>query len=282
MNEIMPMLEQLRSLMVQNAPVDAWAKTLPMLGVLLVLGIGISVFGAKLAKFAVAGACGLVGAFLGAQMAREGGFAVPPCAVVAGAMLAVVGYLTFRLWVGVITAGVVALLALSIFGHEKLGTHLAEFRQKQGALVQPAPVDLAVAATAGVPLVTSDFVPPVLPGTEQSVVQFWSFLRERDSVLAVQSKVVAVAAALAGLFLGVVLVRVMLILSTSLIGTVLTVSAGIGILASVLPSALASIQGNPSVSAVGMGGLLVTSLIVQALLTRGGESVAETSGKAKS
>lgn len=281
MNEIMPILEQFRTLLVQNAPVDAWTKTLPMLAVLLLAGIAVSVFGAKLAKFAVAAACGLVGASFGAAMARETGFAVPPCAVIAGAMLAVVGYMTFRLWVGVITAGVLALLAISIFGQGRLDTHLAEFRQSEVASAQSSPVLLAEATTASAPLAGTEFIPPALPSAGQSIQRFWSFLKSRDATLATQTKGVAVATALGGLFLGVVLVRVMLILSMSLVGTVLVVTAVIGILASLFPTMLNSLEANPSISAIGVGGLLVTSLIVQTLLTKGGESAVEPSGKAK-
>lgn len=282
MNEIMPMLEQFRSLLVQSGPVDAWTKTLPILAVLLLAGVGVCVFGAKLAKFGVAAACGLVGASFGAAMARETGLAVPPCAVLAGAMLAVVGYLTFRLWVGLITAGVIALIAIGVFGHGKLDTHLADFRQQEGAVVEQPSVALPTLAATSIPLTGSDLVPSFIPQADQSAQRFWSYLKDRDATLATQTKGVAVAAALGGLFLGVVLVRVMLIVSMSLIGTGLLVTAGAGILGSLFPGWLTSLQANPSMSAVGIGGLLVTSIIVQTLLTRGGASAAESSGKSKS
>lgn len=282
MNEIMPILEQFRTLLIQNAPVDAWTKSLPMLAVVLLAGVAVSVFGAKLAKFAVAAACGLAGAFFGAAIARETGFAVPPCAVIAGAMLAVVGYMTFRMWVGVITAGVLALLAISVFGHGRIDTHLAEFQQQEATVVQGPPVVFSETATASAPLSAADFIPPTLPNAGQSLQRFWSFLQSRDAILATQTKGVAVAAAMGGLFLGVVLVRIMLILSMSLIGTVLVVTSVFGLLASVFPTMLTSLQSNPTIMATGIGGLLVTSLIVQTLLTKGGESAVESSGKTKS
>lgn len=281
MNEIIPMLEQFRAVLAQSPTMDAWTKTLPMLGVLLLGGVVVSVFGAKLAKFGVAAACGLVGASLGAALAQENGIAAPPCAVVAGAMLAVVGFLTFRLWVGVIAAGVAALVAVAVFGQGRLDTHVAAFQQREAARGQHTYVAVPESATTSASLHALDVVPAALPDVEPSIRRFWSYLQEQDATLATQTKGVAGAALVAGLFLGVLLSRLMLIASMSVIGTTLIVLAALGVMSSVSPSLVSSFHANPTVAAVGVGGLLVTSLIIQTLLTRGGRHAAP-SGNSKS
>ena len=75
-------------------------------------------------------------------------------------------------------------------------------------------------------------------------------------------------ALLTGLCLGIVAVRWALILATSLVGTVLVTTAAATLLTRSVPESYQAFQSNPGLVGVGVGGFLVTSLILQTMLSR--------------
>ena len=51
------------------------------------------------------------------------------CGLVGALMIGIIGYQTFRLWVGLGAAMVLSTVALSLFGYQKIVPHMAEFDQ---------------------------------------------------------------------------------------------------------------------------------------------------------
>ncbi len=270
MNDIQPILEQARAFIAQYVSPELMTRTAPLAIVLVVAGVGFSVLGAKVARPALTTMLGLVGAFAGARFARElgcavtSGWPVPPSvigAVVGAVMLGTIAHLTFRIWVGAGTAAVLTALALGGFGVQRVVPHVADF-------------DAAVTVS---PLAGGEAFSIPSPGQQQTyrdrsprewARQLWSFVTEKDASLERNSRLLGLGTAAAGLFLGVVLVRWMLILSTSLVGAALVTTGLATLFTHFVPGSYQAFVDHPAMVGMGVGGLIVTSLIVQTLVTR--------------
>lgn len=265
MNDLAPIVDQACAFIEHTVPVDVLQRTVALSILVLVAGIGFSVLGAKMAKPALATALALAGAAAGVAFTRLAGYSDMPGpvvgAVIGAAMFGIVGVLTFRIWVGVVSAMVCSSIALGAFGYERIVPHVAEF----DGMVTWSPVTGA-----------GEFA---VPSPEQQQTyrertprewagEFWAFATGKDADLEVNSKLVGYGALAAGLFLGVIAMRWMLILSTSFIGTAFVASSVATLAAHCVPSAYQTILGHPGVVGMGVGAFLVTSLILQTLLTR--------------
>ncbi|MGD2110242.1 MAG: hypothetical protein PVI86_12740 [Phycisphaerae bacterium] len=272
MNEIETIIEQAKAFAAQHMPAEVLHQALPFGLICLALGIFISVLGAKMARLGVSGLFAIGGAALGVFFARQTDFPAIICSLVGALALGVVGYHTMRMWVGVVAAIVFALVALGVFGYQRVMPYMAEF--------QPSPTGALVSGD------TTSFTVPS-PDEQQAyrdrdpqqyAKQLWAFATEKDANLERNTKAVALLAVVAGLSLGVAAARWALILSTSLVGTVL-VTSGMGALAhAYAPASYQSLQERPTFLGVGLGAFLLTSLIVQTLLTR---TASKEKGKAK-
>lgn len=266
MYDLTPIFEQARAFMTQHLPPEMMARTVLIPLALLVAGIGLSVFGAKLARPAMTTVFALLGGYVGVLFAREAGYPAPIGGLVGGGMFATIAFLTFRLWVGVVAAIVVAAIALGTFGYQELAPHLSEFDSS-----------MTWAPTAQ-SLETADFAVPS-PTQQQSYLdrdpaewaeKFWAFVGSRDASVPEDGKLLGLAAFVGGLFLGVVAMRWMLILSTSVVGTALVVTSTGALLARFFESPYQTVQDRPGVIGIAVGAILVTSMIIQTLLTRRG------------
>jgi len=261
MNEIEIVLEQARLFVVQHAPTDALSRAVPAALVLLVAGIGLSVLGAKLARFGVTSAFVVLGGVLGSRFGQEMGFQPLICVLVGAFLIGVIAYQTFRLWVGVGAAVVFSSLVLGTFGYQRVMPYVAEFeRGAQQPSIQ-SPITFAVPTS-----IEQQAYRERTP--RQWAEEFWSFVTLRDAIVAKNTKGLATVALLTGLCLGIVAVRWAMILATSLVGTVLVTTAAATLLTRSVPESYQAFQNNPSLVGIGVGGFLVSSLILQTMLSR--------------
>jgi len=269
MNEIAAILDQLRQLLEDSGRTDLLTKSVPIAIVSLVAGIGISVLGAKLARPGMTLALALIGAVLGASFASEAGFPAPLGSIVAAAMFAAIAHHTFPMWVGVATAAVFSSVALGTFGQQRVLPHYSEFRE----------IDWSEAAGSvqfAVPTPQQQEV--YLSRTPKEYIQdFWTFATQKDASVAHDGKLLGIGAAVAGLFLGVIALRWMLILSTSLVGTALVITGVATVFSACVPGSYEALN-HPAAMGMCAGGFMVTSLIVQTLLTR--KAPSENTGRA--
>lgn len=271
MSDISPILEQFRLFVGQHVPPNMLSKVVPVAVACLLAGVALSVFGAKLARFGFSAAFVLLGGFAGHWFAGEFGYPALPCALVGGVMIGTIGHMTHRLWVGVVTAVVLSLLALGFFGFHRIAPHLPEFNEKMVA-------GYAVNGTAEVALSSPKEQEAYLDRSRRQWAQgLWQHITAKDVHLERQGKALAIVVLIAGLCVGVVVGRWMLVLATSLLGTGL-VTLGVATLCSrVMPESYQAFAGHPGMVGIGVGGFLVTSLIVQTLLTRKAPSTAPVS-----
>lgn len=273
-DEIAAILEQARLFVLQHAPGDLLTEAIPFGILCLVAGIGLSVLGAKLGRFGITCAFAALGAGIGTFFARETGFSTPACGLVGALMVGVIGFHTFRLWVGLLVAVVLSSAVLGVFGYQRVIPHVAEFQrvgiapttEASGTFVLPSP-EKQEAYLKRTP--------------RQWAEEFWAFVAEKDGQIGQRTRSLALAAMITGLCLGVLAVRWALILSTALVGTAL-VSTGIAtILTQSVPESCAAFGQHPNVVGIGMGAFLVSSLILQTMLTRKAPS-GNSEAKAKS
>lgn len=271
MNEMSTLIERLAANLAQQLPPDTLTRVVPAAVVLLIAGIGLSVLGAKLARPGFTLLFAGLGATFGAVFGREGGYSVPLCAMVSAAMMATVAHLTFRIWAGVATALALAVVALGAFGYRNVAPHVSDFES-----VYAAP---AIQATLAGDAVDTEGTSPVFDKyASEWVQQFWSYIKQEHSNVALNGRLLVAAALAAGLFVGVLLVRPMLILTTSLFGTAFVVSGIMTLLGQLVPSAYQSVENNAGIMGMGIGGFFVTSVILQTLLTRRAAAAAPAKG----
>lgn len=263
MKDLTPIFEHVREFAVQNIPPEFQERTVAIAAIFLVGGIGLSVLGAKLAKPAMTTVLGLLGALGGVVFARHTGIHEAIGGLVGAVMFGMVSHLTFRLWVGVASALVLSALALGAFCYQEVVPLVKDF--DRDGMVTWSPVEGQQTFTVPSP---EQQAANVQPKFKEWARDFWAFASQRDERLPINTQLVGFGAAALGLFLGVIAVRWMLILSTSIVGTGLVTTAVATTVAHYSPGSEQAFLSNAGVMGMGVGAFLVSSLILQTLLTR--------------
>jgi len=262
MTEIQAVIDQIRMFADQHVDVNWMQQAVPAATLCLIAGVVLCVLGAKLSRYGAAFAFAALGGFGGAYFANRTGFAFPICAAAGALAIGVVGYLTFRLWVGVAAAVVFSSVALGAFGYHRVLPHVAEFDQPvfQTSLANNSTMTLP---SPDEQMTTLDRKP------EQWFQEFWAFVTESDRKIERNAWALGIGAMVIGLCLGVLAIRPALILSSSLVGTAMVVSAIAALWSQLRPGiSYQTIESQPGLFGVLVGGFLVSSLIVQTLITR--------------
>src|ERR1043166_8615930 len=101
MDQVASILDQLRLFAVQHAPDRMPTGAIPVALILLLAGVGISVLGAKFARFGLTAAFVVAGGMLGDRFAFVFDFPRVPCVAVGAFLIGLIGFQTFRVWVGI-------------------------------------------------------------------------------------------------------------------------------------------------------------------------------------
>ena len=271
MTDVAPIIEQFRAFVTHSVPPQMMERTVAISIVLLVMGIGVSVLGAKLARPGLTALIGLLGGLGGVLFAQKAGFNAVIGGLVGAGMFATIALLTFRIWVGVATAVVVSFLALGAFGYHRVAPFAPEF---EGMIASSPTTEVAkfTIPSAKDQQAYRDRTP------QQWADEFWAFATGKDAALELNSWLVGLGALAGGLFLGVIAMRWMLILSTSVFGTVLVASSVATLIAHSVPESYQAFPKHPGIVGMGVGAFLVTSLILQTLLTRKAPAKSESNG----
>ena len=272
--EIKSVLEHAHQFVLQHVPADMLREALPFGVICLVAGIGLSVLGAKLSRFGFVCAFSVAGGCAGAYFARQTGFSNTICVAAGALMIGVIGYQTFRFWVGLLSAVVLTSAAMGVFGYQRVMPHVVVFeRTVQAELGLGPAVPSAAAKADGSPSVFA------LPSPEQQQAyrnrsprqwagELWRFVTQKDALAGPNLRALAIIAMITGLCLGVLAVRWALIVSTSLLGTVLVTTAIATLLTHSAPESYEAFQQRPGLIGIGVGAFLLASLVLQTLLTR--------------
>jgi len=265
MGDVPTILQQVTLFVQQHAPADMLRQAVPAGISLLILGILLSVLGAKFARFGFTTFFILLGASLGLAFARERNFQPLAGAAVGAALVGAVGFLTFRVWVGALTAIVLSWAAVGLFGYYNIIPHVSEFEKTAGVVSAQD----SGATTFSIPTPEQQQAyRDRSPGEWAS--RFWSYVREHHWSSAVTSETIAVVALLSGLCIGLLATRAALIICTSIVGTLFVASGLATLLTNSVPQSCQAFQQNPGLIGIGLGGFLLTSLVLQFMLSRKG------------
>lgn len=259
MAEMQTVLEQARLFAVQHAPADVLRQAVPAGVSLLILGILLSVLGAKFARFGFTTLFVLVGAGLGISFARYQGFQPLGGAFVGALLVGMVGFLTFRVWVGVLTAFILCWAVVGFFGYHRVVPYVAEFEKG------PSITALDTQFTIPTPQQQQQ---NLNPSPTRWAADFWKHVRDRDFNTARLGETLTAVVFLGGLCMGLVATRWALIICTSLLGTFLVTTGMAALLTHSVPQSYQAFNNNPGLIGIGIGGFLLTSLVLQTMLSR--------------
>lgn len=233
-------------------------------GALVLGGLFLAVFGARLMKYAVTFVFIAVGVALGSQFAATFNLPASACIPVGGLLIGLIGALTHRGWTGVLSGAVVGVIALSIFSYVRVWPHRASFESSLQELAQSADMS---------PIVTVESLdglePALVPPTPQRTLeQFWNHASAKDPTLNQYGPVITTVAVLLGIIFGLTLFRAALVISTSFTGSLFLLAGALGLMSQWFPNQYAGALKNPLPMVAVMGGFLAISLVLQTLMTR--------------
>jgi len=282
MDQLAHYAEQLSEIIRQHIPGNLMPGTLPAAAiVILVFGVGISVLGAKLARWLITVAFA-VGGLIGGM--KLGGFAdLSPIAtaMIGAAAFGAVGFVMHRLWVGMFTGLFLASVAFGVLSTQMVLPHLDGFAEQQRA-----------ARIAMVQTEVTEFEPgqvgdAVHASSERLVdvgKSFTNYVMERQPSLRKYGVITVIAFGAFGLLLGMFLCRLTLILFTAAFGTSL-IATGMAMLGKdVHVDMLQLCQDRPEMSALALVAFFLFSVVLQTMLTRrepsGGKSAPQPAASA--
>lgn len=265
MEQVASILEQLRQFSIQHAPNGVPTGAIPVALFFLLIGVALSVVGARFARFGMTSVFVLLGCVLGHQFAENFQYSPAICMPAGGLLLGLIGFQTFKVWVGVAIAFLLSMLVVSGFGAKNIVPHFVSY-------TETSPLNMGQPGIEG----ETQFTIPTR--YEQSayvngdprtwLAGFWKFLTERDPGLARNTQALGILTALCGLCIGLMAVRPSLIVSTSLIGTAMVATGVMTLLSTSVTSTYDKIQANPRLIGLGVAAFLATSLVLQTMLMR--------------
>ena len=250
--------QQLVELVRHYVPPSAIPPALPTAVVALIFGVGVSVLGAKLARWFITIFFAVGGLVAGLKISQCYGFPPPVTTLLGGAAVGAVGFILHRLWVGLFTATFLAVVAFSVLSSQVAFPRLLEFdKAEREAIVEefhPGP--------------SGEVAEESWQRLRDYSDRFGAYLIEREPMFEKHAGVCVVGAGVLGLLMGVFLCRLTLILFTAALGMSL-ITSGIGVLSSYLGMDVYQIcQQRPEMSAIALASFFLLSVVLQAALTR--------------
>lgn len=284
-NQLTELVDVLHKLWETHVPVEHQVPVLPVAIGMLILGTGLSVLGAKLARLGIIG--GFVGTGVLIALAATPAIGLPMIAMVLLGALIVggIGHVLFRLWVGLAMAAFFAVAAVGTYGSQTVVPHLLTYQSAhdfEGEFTLPVGSRQSAQCTRSTSVersgtgVTVSSHAACYTSTAQDVLSdvrawaddFWLYVSEREVDVNRRILGIGLGAALIGLLLGAVLPRFTLIAVTAVMGTGLVMS-GLAGLASYfqVDVPLATGQHGRPLAVAGIV-FLFASVLLQTMLTR--------------
>ncbi len=260
-DQLTQFVEQVHGLWETHVPAQYQVSVVPVAVGLLLLGIGLSVLGAKLARAGITCGLGVAGALLALALAPL--IDVPTIVVVligtfvAGGM----GYGLFRLWVGLAVAACFSAVAIGAYGSRAVVPHFTEYQSVQdfdGTFTLPEAPQTS----------DSESARDALADIRVWADDFWLYVQSQQVDVNRRILLVGVGSALLGLLLGALLPRLTLIVTTSVVGTMMVMSGLAGLAARFQADFSQAVGQHERVVATAGIVFLLASLLLQTLLTR--------------
>lgn len=261
METLTPYVQELQQWASQVSPPSGSVGAFITALLIVLGGLGMSVFGAKLARPVLTLGFIVLGAALGNAYAEAFALPAAPCILGGLVLVGIAGFLLFRVWVGALTGLVLSMVALGAFGYARLWPQVDQFHAQVVSAAAEQPAEAVSVVTA--PDATAASLPP-----DQWVSEFSSYVAANDPNAERFAGAIATAVLLIGLLIGVAAVRTSLVLTTSVIGTLLVATGMAALCYQWMPQVYRAAAGNPVLTGGLVGVFLLSSLALQAILTR--------------
>lgn len=239
--------------------------------VCLILGLMVSVLGAKLARFVLTlgfGVAGIgAGVFLGEQADLPTGLVAFGTAVGAG----LIGFFMHRIWVGVLTGALMVLVVNSTYGVHTVAPHLPAFEAHYGNMPFATARQISTADLRSRNIINPEFT--------EWIKGFWDYTNVHEKRGLRHVAMLSGCAGLFGMLLGLFAVRFTLVIATSIVGTAMITGGAIGLAEQWQPQLYQAIIDHPQVLGISGGICLLGSIILQTLLTRPDKNAKATQAK---
>jgi len=244
-------LQNLVELVRYHAPVIDAQRTAFAGVCAVVLGGLITLYGARLTRLVVVLLLAGGGAAVGWRMGTTLGVAPPVTAVVAAVVAALVAGLLYRLWAAVLSAAMLVMVALSVYGARVAWPQIEAFE-----------ATLTGGNAEQIELVSDAQQQSNLnPELRERLGRFWGFLKQQHPAVEQEGGLVIAAAGGAGLLMGLMLPRLAMTLWLSLVGVAMTASGVLTLLGCYRPAWLAQIAAREQVAGLVVGGVWVVVLL---------------------
>lgn len=270
MDDISQLGEQARMFFEHHVPAEV---TMPLfiampIG-LIVVGLGLAVLGAKMAKPALAVAFTLAGVVGGGLVLGAATGVAPGIGMLIGGLVCgVTGYMLHRLWVGLAAAILISTLAGVGFGAQSLLPALQAYDVEFPHMAAADANHFTVPEKDREAKIFSTEFQQWVEDSGDWGLGFWKHASASNTRLTRFLPMVAFGAGLVGLVLGLLAPRLMMISLTSVIGVAFMMSGSTVLTHRFEPVLYASAVGHPRAMGMACGALLLGSLILQTLLTR--------------
>ncbi|HNO79323.1 MAG TPA: hypothetical protein PKN33_14835 [Phycisphaerae bacterium] len=262
MNEYANYASKLFEVFRQHLPSEVMATQFPAAIVAIVIGVGVCVLGAKLARWLITIIFASAGMVCGLGLGKALGFSSPISALGGGLALGGVGFSLYRFWVGLMAGAFLSAVALGIVSSQLAFPHLSEFDELQRSShsaeevrdFQPGPSDNVLESG--------------WDKLEAYGKRFWDYLNQQESSIRLQTVGWGVGAGLVGMLMGLLLSRITLIVFTAAFGTIL-ISGGIYVLGNRMGmDMLQATRERPAMSGLAILSFFIVSIALQTALTR--------------
>ena len=261
MDNLSQILEQGQRFVEQHVPVESYSAVVPTAILIGVAGVLISVLGTRLVRPALTVGFCAAGAWAAARFVQIDVVPQPVVMILAIVLAGVCGYFLYRLWVGAGAAVLMAVIGLSVFGAVRILPEVGPFEESNAIITAEGVAEFALPT----PEEQQEFLER---SPEKWARDFWAHLTDKQADVEKHLAVIGAAAAFVGLLLGMFATRATLIVSTSLVGTALVASGALALVAWLTPEVYRSALESPRLLGGAGAGLLLTSVILQALLNR--------------
>ncbi len=235
---------------------------------LLVLGLGTSVLGAKVARGSYVVGFAALGLLLGSLVGRYADVPQGIAALLGAGTLGVVGFALHRLWVGLSTALLIIVAVNATYGVYAFAPHLHDYEHTYGTfppvLAEQQPRGLHERAGPD----ADEQTPLLNPELRSWFHGFWNYAHQKDPGGLRRLAFITFSGGLFGFLLGLTLVRFTLVTTTSIVGTAMLTSGAGGLARQFQPEFYEASLRHPQAIGIACAAFLVGSIILQTLLTR--------------
>ena len=257
MDRLAELARQLVDLVQQHVPADAIPPTVPTAVVLLFFGVGVSVLGAKFARWFITVFFAVGGLVAGLAVSQRMGISPPFTALVGCVVIGGLGYSLYRCLVGLGAGVFLTIVAFSVLSVQMVVPHLDQFPNWTG------PVPVAAATEEGVGT-AEQAIEATWEQLKVDLHEFGNYIIQREPNLERYAGWAVAVAGIVGFLMGVFFCRMTLIVFCAAFGTFL-ITSGICLLQ---PNVLQTQSFSPEMSSLTLLSFFAVSLVLQAILTR--------------